>query len=98
MGCGTRRGLAGALGKNNGAYAVDMFDQARLVTPVIGADQYSEITYSQDPVSPSWVGVTTRVQGPTNGSGYLAIAYAGQVRLYRMDDSGSMSYTLLGFC
>ena len=88
-------GTSGALSKNNGAYAVDTFDQARLVTPVIGADQYSEITYSQAPVSSSWVGVTTRVQGPTNGSGYLAIAYAGQVRLYRMDDTGSMSYTLL---
>ena len=58
-------------------------------------DQYSEITYSQDPGSSSWVGLTTHIKEPTNGSGYLAIAYAEQVQLYRMDDSGSMSYTLL---
>ena len=37
------------------------------------------------------------MQGPTNGSGYLAIVYAGQVRLYRIDDTGSMSYTLLRY-
>ena len=57
----------------------------RLVTPA-SADQYSEITYDQDPGSASWVGVTTRIQGAGNGSGYLAIVYAGEVRLYRTDD------------
>ena len=88
-------GAWSALSKNNGAYAVDLFDAARLVKPIIGADQYSEITYSQDPGSSSWVGVTTRVQGTNNGSGYLAIAYAGEVRLYRTDDSGSLNFTLL---
>ena len=39
--------------------------------------------------------MTTRVQGTGNGSGYLAIAYAGEVRLYRADDSGSLNFTLL---
>jgi len=88
-------GAWGAVRKNNGAYAVDALDQARLVTPTMGADQYSEITYSQDPGSSSWIGVATRVQGPRNGSGYLAIAYAGEVRLYRTDDSGSLNFALL---
>ena len=37
----------------------------------------------------------TRVQGASNGSGYLAIAYAGQVRLYRTDDTGGLNFTLL---
>ena len=84
-----------ALQKNNGAYAVSLNAQARLVTPALGADQYSEITYDQDPGSSSWVGVTTRVQGAGNGSGYLAIAYAGEVRLYRADVSGDLTFTLL---
>ena len=84
-----------SLKKNNGAYSTDLLSSARLVTPVVGADQYAEITYDQDPGSSSWVGVTTRVQGTANGSGYLAIAYAGQVRLYRTDDTGSLNFTLL---
>ena len=84
-----------ALRKNNGAYSVDLLAQARLVTPTIGADQYSEITYDQDPGASAWAGVATRVQGTSNGSGYLAIAYAGEVRLYRTDDTGSLSFTLL---
>ena len=83
------------LQKNNGAYAPGLNAQARLVTPAVGADQYSEITYDQDPGSSSWVGVTTRMQGAGNGSGYLAIVYAGEVRLYRTDDSGSLNFTLL---
>jgi hypothetical protein len=65
------------------------------VTPAIAAAQYSEITYDVDPGSSSWVGVTTRVQSANNGSGYLAIAYAGEVRLYRTDDSGSLNFSLL---
>ncbi len=64
---------------------VDSLAQARLVTPTIGADQYSEITYDQDPGASAWAGVATRVQGASNGSGYLAIAYAGEVRLYRTE-------------
>jgi UTP-glucose-1-phosphate uridylyltransferase len=36
--------------------------------------------------------VMTRIQGPTNGSGYLAIAYSGQVILYRVDDTGSLGW------
>jgi len=88
-------GTWGDLRKANGAYAVDVFDQARLVRPVLGADQYAEITYDQDPGSSSWVGVTTRVPGASDGSGYLAIAYAGGVRLYRTDDTGSLNFTLL---
>jgi hypothetical protein len=81
--------------KNDGAYASGLNAQARLVTPAVGADQYSEITYDRDPGSSSWVGVATRIQGGSDGSGYLAIAYAGEVRLYRTDDSGSLSFTLL---
>ncbi len=86
------------LQKDNGAYAVGasgLAAQARLVTPPMGADQYSEITYSEDPGSSSWVGVTTRVQGGGNGSCYLAIVYAGEVRFYRTDDAGSLNFTLL---
>ena len=88
-------GAASDLRKNAGAYAIDSYGHARLVTPTVAADQYSEITYSQDPGSASWVGVTTRVQGAANGSGYLAIAYGGGVRLYRVDDTGSVAFTHL---
>ena len=84
-----------ALQKNNGAYAVSLNAQARLVTPALGTDQYSEITYDQDPGSSSWAGVTTRVQGAGNGSSYLAIAHAGEVRLYRADHAGGLTFTLL---
>jgi hypothetical protein len=66
-----------------------------LVNPVVSPDQFAEITYDHDPGSASWPGVMTRMQGPTNGSGYLAIAYAGQVRLYRTDDRGSLNFSLL---
>jgi hypothetical protein len=83
------------LKKNNGAYSTNITSGARLVSPVVSADQYTEITYDQDPGSSSWVGVMTRVQGKTNGSDYLAIAYAGQVRLYRTDDTGSLNFTQL---
>ena len=83
------------LQKNNGAYAAGLNAQARLVVPLITAAQYAEITYDQDPGAASWVGVTTRVQGATNGSGYLAIVYAGEVRLYRTDDTGTLHFTLL---
>ena len=65
------------------------------MTPSLSADQFSEITYDQDPGSSSWVGVTTRTQSASNGSGYLAIAYAGEVRLYRADDTGALTFTLL---
>ena len=80
---------------SNGAFAVGLNALGRLATPAVGADQYSEITYDQDPGTASWVGVATRIQGASNGSGYLAIAYAGEVRLYRADDNGSLSFTLL---
>jgi hypothetical protein len=83
------------LQKDDGAFAAGLNAQARLVTPLLAPDQYSEITYSQDPGAASWVGVTTRVQGAADGSGYLAIAYAGEVRLYRVDDSGSLNFTML---
>jgi hypothetical protein len=83
------------LHKNDGAYAVGLNAQGRLVTPATAPAQYSEITYDQDPGSSSWVGVATRVQGGGNGSGYLAIAYAGEVQLYRTDDSGSLNFTFL---
>ncbi len=84
-----------AVRKDNGAYSVDLLASARLATPTMGADQYSEITYDQDPGANSWPGVMTRIQGAGNGSGYLAIAYAGEVRLYRTDDSGTLNFTLL---
>ena len=70
-------GSSADLQKDNGAYATGLNAQARLVTPAVGADQYAEITYDQDPglAGQSWVGVATRIQGAGNGSGYLAIAY-----------------------
>ena len=84
-----------SLHKNNGVYSTNTFSAARLVTPAVGADQYAEITYDQDPGSASWPAVLTRVQSAGNGSGYLAIAYAGQVRLYRADDNGSLNFPFL---
>ena len=39
--------------------------------------------------------MTTRVQGASNGSCYLAIAYNGGVWLYRTDDTGTLSWTQL---
>lgn len=83
------------LEKNAGAFTSGLNAQARLATPLVSANHYSEITFDQDPGASTWVGVTTRVQGSNNGSGYLAIAYAGEVRLYRADDSGSLSFTQL---
>ena len=84
------------LQKNNGAFATTgLGAAARRVSPLVGADQYAEIVYDQDPGASSWVGVMTRVQGAANGSGYLAIAYAGEVRLYRTDDTGALNFTLL---
>jgi hypothetical protein len=58
-------------------------------------DQYVEITFDQNPGASTWVGVATRVQSAGNGSGYVAIAYAGEIQLYRADDSGSLSFTPL---
>ncbi len=84
-----------SLKKNNGVYSTNTTSGARLVTPVLGANQYAEITYDQDPGSSSWPGVMTRVQGQGNGSCYLAIAYAGGVRLYRTDDNGTLNFTQL---
>ena len=84
-----------ALSKNNGAYTTSGTAGARLTTPLFGPDQFAEITYDQDPGTASWPGVMTRVQSASKGSGYLAIAYAGQVRLYRTDDTGGLNFTLL---
>jgi|GEM_PF-5835586 len=84
-----------SLQKNNGVYSTQITSGARLVTPTLSADQYAEITYDQDPGTASWPGVMTRVQGASNGSGYLAIAYSGQVRLYRTDDKGGLNFTQL---
>jgi hypothetical protein len=97
----SENGMWGATGswttlkKNSGAYSTNTTSAARLVAPAVSADQYAEITYDQDPGSASWPGVMTRVQGASNGSGYLAIAYAGQVRLYRTDDRGTLNFPLL---
>jgi hypothetical protein len=83
------------LRKNSGAFTDGLNAQGRLVGPGLGPNQFAEISYSQDPGASSWVGVTTRTQGSNNGSGYLAIAYAGEVRLYRTDDSGGLNFTML---
>jgi hypothetical protein len=82
------------LSKNNGAFTSGLNALGRL-TPSMASNQYAEITYDQDPGTGSWVGVATRVQGPANGSNYLAIVYAGEVRLYRTDDAGSLNFTML---
>ena len=72
----TASGVWGAMAKNNGAYGTGTV-MARLATPTVSADQFSEITFDQNLGTTTWVGVTTRVQGANNGSCYLAIAYAG---------------------
>src|SRR5260370_6433767 len=79
------------MSENNGAYAPGT-DAAMVTNPLIGADQYAEITYDHDAGTSGWVGVMTRMQGATNGGGYLAFAYAGQVWLYRVDDNGSLNW------
>ena len=84
-------GSWGAMSENNGAYATGV-DAAAVANPLIGPDQYAQITYDHDPGTSGWVGVMTRIQGPTNGSGYLAFAYAGQVWLYRVDDNGGLNW------
>jgi len=83
-----------AFSKNNGAYST-VVSAARLTNPLLGPDQFAEITYDHDPGTSGWPGVMTRIQGPTNGSGYLAIAYGGTVRLYRVDDNGSLNWNEL---
>ena len=76
-----------SLKKNRGVYSTNRLSAARLVTPVVGADQYARDHLRSGSGSSSWAEVMTRVQGMDNGSGYLAIAYAGEVRLYRSDES-----------
>ena len=80
-----------SMSKNNGAYSTGV-SAARVTNPLLSPDQFAEITYDHDPGSSGWPGVMTRIQGPTNGSGYLAIAYAGTVWLYRVDDNGSLNW------
>jgi hypothetical protein len=97
----SENGMWGATGswstllKNNGAYTTALTSGARLVTPVVSADQFSQITFDQDPGASAWPAVMTRVQGATNGSGYLAIAYNSEVILYRTDDNGGLNFTWL---
>src|SRR5260370_25939524 len=50
------------------------------------------MTVAQDTGTRGWVGVMSRMEGATNGGGYLAFAYAGQVWLYRVDDNGSLNW------
>lgn len=83
-----------ALVKNTGAYASTSNCASRL-TDGLTADQYAEIIYDQDPGASAWVGVMTRIVSPTNGSGYLAIAYDGMVRLYNAVDTGTIGFTPL---
>jgi len=81
-----------SMSKNNGANSTGI-GAARVANPLLRPDEYAEITYSQDPGSSgSWVGVMTRIQGSTNGGGYLAFAYAGAVYLYRVDDNGQLNW------
>ncbi len=87
-------GAWASMAKNNGAYGTAA-NMAGLATPMVSADQFSEITFDQNLGSTSWVGVTTRVQGASNGSCYLAIAYNGGVLLFRTDDTGTLSWTQL---
>jgi hypothetical protein len=87
-------GSWGAMSENNGAYAVGV-GAAMVANPLLGPDEYSEITYDHDPGTSGWPGVMTRMQGMTKGSGYLAIAFGGTVRLYRVDDNGGLSYNQL---
>lgn len=93
---GSIQGLQPILADLSDAAATDLNAHARLVAAGIGADQYAEIVYDRD-TGPdgSWVGVATRTQGSSNGSGYLAIVYGGQVQLYRTDYTGGLNFTLL---
>ncbi|MFZ0690993.1 MAG: hypothetical protein WAM68_14260 [Acidobacteriaceae bacterium] len=88
-------GSWGSLSKNNGAYTTTITSAARLASPVVGPDEFAEITYDQDPGSAAWPAVMTRIQGASNGSCYLAIAYNGGVTLYRTDDAGYLDFTWL---
>src|SRR5262249_35287073 len=81
--------------KNNGAFTTGVNSAARLVSPAANADQYAEITYDQAPGTSNWVGVMTRIQSASNGSGYMAAAYAGTVGLYKATDTGSVAFTLV---
>ena len=87
-------GAWAAMAKNNGAYGTAT-NMASLATPMVSADQFSEITFDQNLGTASWVGVTTRVQSASNGGCYLAIAYNGGVWLYRTDDTGTLNWTQL---
>jgi hypothetical protein len=80
---------------NNGAFTTGVNAMGRRVAPLAAADQYSQVIYDRDPGASSWVGVATRVQSGGDGSGYLAIAFNGEVQLYRADDMGSLNFTLL---
>lgn len=92
-------GAAGSwntLRKNNGTFSTNSASAARLLKPGTGRDQFAEITFDHAPGTGIWPGVMTRIQGAGNGSGYLAIASAGHVQLYRADDNGSLNFTVLG--
>lgn len=82
------------MSKNNGNYTNGV-SAARVADPLLSPDQFAEITYDHDPGSSGWPGAMTRIQGSTNGSGYLALAYGGTVRLYRVDDTGSLNWNEL---
>jgi hypothetical protein len=84
-----------SLKKNNGAYSTNTTSGARLLTPLVGPDQYAEITFDQHPGTEGWPGVMTRIQGTNKGSCYLATASSEQVKLYRIDDAGYLNFTLL---
>ena len=82
------------MSKNNGAYSLGL-SAARMANPLVSSDQFAEITYDHDPGTTGWPGVMTRIQGSTNGSGYLALAYGGQVQLLRVDDNGTLNWNHL---
>jgi hypothetical protein len=79
------------MSENNGADAPGT-DAAMMRNPLVDADQYAEITYDHDPGTNGWVGLMSRMQGPSNGGGYLAFAYNRAVWFYRVDDNGGGAF------
>lgn len=66
---------------------------ARVLSPTFTANQRATITLGSD----NALGVLARMQSTSNGSGYaVLLANSTTVRIYRVTDSGSLSFTPLG--
>lgn len=92
-------GAWGSITKNDGAFAPGTnagHCGARLLSPTHGADQYVECEFSAAPATNDWYAVLARMSSSSNGAGYLAIVYQATVRLYKVDDSGSLGFTQIG--